>query len=732
MAIEGGLLWLRFRSGTYPHEVPTACDLKLHTPDCEGSSPLREPVATEAYLAPGRYAWLRPDGALTTPQLYLAEHLRFERGSGFRARDAVCAAGGTEGTWSSRMKEVAQNIRAVFEEPSIRIQKSHLHTLPSWGSDAAEWLRSVGTGWHRGAFVALAILAEVLCHELERHGEDGLQPWSARCAQSPPRDTLTCAPLAAAQALAVAAARAGSLGSPAVNLILEIMNGCDVATAHGLLAWRWVWRSFASTALVQPGRRATCGAVDSAPEQALPPVLLCAELCEPHWSQEVDDGRTTAHVLSVTMSLQSGGGKYRHSEADAITANSCVAIEVLLFLSGGDSCFVTQAGTVLRCVPDAYLVDWTCKLYVDDSNVEAHWAPAKATANASVVSHFGAVATIRCAFPSSALSAYGAGIHESTAAGPMRLRLDLASALWEFVGVPICAGRCSGLGDARPTTLAPAPPRLLTACTHVMWNATASLHPHGPTLLSQWLDYHLLVGVDHFFIYDSDSSASPVLAKYIAQGIVSYYPQWPRSLSAKLGHVASDEVGCRSCLDMQAEAHCAWRSRGMSRWIANLHGFDAYMSPHPALVRRGGVRPLLAALEPHRDAVGVVPLCMVDVGGSAPTNSSWLIARFQHRQAQPLFAQADLARGSRRETSWLNHFGTTLANPRNLLDIYDHFARSRPGAIDVEIPWLQLHVKHYVDALSERCSQRSLPCTERDSTMLWALEHMMVAAGARL
>ena len=44
--------------------------------------------------------------------------------------------------------------------------------------------------------------------------------------------------------------------------------------------------------------------------------------------------------------------------------------------------------------------------------------------------------------------------------------------------------------------------------------------------LKEWLDYHLLAGVDHFYLYDNDSSdnQAKVAAPYIEAGLVDYIP----------------------------------------------------------------------------------------------------------------------------------------------------------------------------------------------------------------
>ena len=47
----------------------------------------------------------------------------------------------------------------------------------------------------------------------------------------------------------------------------------------------------------------------------------------------------------------------------------------------------------------------------------------------------------------------------------------------------------------------------------------------GP-YIKEWLDYHLLAGVDHFYIYDNESpdNQAEVVAPYVAAGLVDYIP----------------------------------------------------------------------------------------------------------------------------------------------------------------------------------------------------------------
>lgn len=53
----------------------------------------------------------------------------------------------------------------------------------------------------------------------------------------------------------------------------------------------------------------------------------------------------------------------------------------------------------------------------------------------------------------------------------------------------------------------------------------AILKNEGP-YLKEWLDYHLLAGVDHFYIYDNDSTdnQAEVAKPYVEAGLVDYIP----------------------------------------------------------------------------------------------------------------------------------------------------------------------------------------------------------------
>merc|ERR1712039_648332 len=110
-------------------------------------------------------------------------------------------------------------------------------------------------------------------------------------------------------------------------------------------------------------------------------------------------------------------------------------------------------------------------------------------------------------------------------------------------------------------------------------------------------------------------------------------------------------------------------------------------------------------------------------------NSSWLIYRFQYRVLGPVLVLADIGRGNPRDESWLNHPGVTIRNPDNVIGVYDHYARSRPGSVDIEAPFELLRVNHYVDTFESRCSSRFLHCEVFDDSLLWMLPALCTRLG---
>jgi hypothetical protein len=78
--------------------------------------------------------------------------------------------------------------------------------------------------------------------------------------------------------------------------------------------------------------------------------------------------------------------------------------------------------------------------------------------------------------------------------------------------------------------------------------------------LKEWIDYHRLIGVEHFFMYDnrSDDRSYVILEPYIEEGIVEY-TYWDRTYSTdkEWWHVQKD-----------AYIDAVKRAKGRTKWLA--------------------------------------------------------------------------------------------------------------------------------------------------------------------
>lgn len=94
--------------------------------------------------------------------------------------------------------------------------------------------------------------------------------------------------------------------------------------------------------------------------------------------------------------------------------------------------------------------------------------------------------------------------------------------------------------------------------------------------LREWIEFHRLVGVEHFYLYDNGSTdATPaVLAPYVAAGVATVTP-WPHPFASTV---------------VDAFNHALGAARGRSRWLAMLDS-DEFLMPVvdadlPTLLRR--------------------------------------------------------------------------------------------------------------------------------------------------
>lgn len=104
--------------------------------------------------------------------------------------------------------------------------------------------------------------------------------------------------------------------------------------------------------------------------------------------------------------------------------------------------------------------------------------------------------------------------------------------------------------------------------------------------LKEWIEFHRLVGVEHFYLYDNNSEDSPleVLQPYIDQKVVEYRP-W---------HVHYKNTPEWLTIQCCAFNDCLAKSGWESRWIAFLD-IDEFLFP----VVKNNLVEFLSAYEPY-------------------------------------------------------------------------------------------------------------------------------------
>lgn len=97
--------------------------------------------------------------------------------------------------------------------------------------------------------------------------------------------------------------------------------------------------------------------------------------------------------------------------------------------------------------------------------------------------------------------------------------------------------------------------------------AVCAMAKNEGAYFKEWLDWHIRMGVDHFYIYDNESedNTRQVLQPYIDKGIVTY-KLWP-----------SNNVRARRC-QIAVYDHCINRYRYDAYWIAFID-LDEFIVP---------------------------------------------------------------------------------------------------------------------------------------------------------
>merc|ERR1712086_1011827 len=131
----------------------------------------------------------------------------------------------------------------------------------------------------------------------------------------------------------------------------------------------------------------------------------------------------------------------------------------------------------------------------------------------------------------------------------------------------------------RICTLPRPPRRLISACSTTLHNADY-IHELAPHAIEDWVNYHRLLGIEHFTIFDTDGSFAPYVRDLVDAGLVTYRPRWPSLLAPKFGLLASGVERSQQrplIVEPHALDDCMWGNRHISDWVMLLHSFEEYL-----------------------------------------------------------------------------------------------------------------------------------------------------------
>ncbi|CAJ1355909.1 unnamed protein product [Effrenium voratum] len=470
--------------------------------------------------------------------------------------------------------------------------------------------------------------------------------------------------LAAASA-AEAAEAASALEAACVGQLQELLTDCEA---------------------VQQLPAALCGCLD-----ARPMLRLAAACLAPRPIFLGGTERRLSHTLCDLVSQQlddtvalhvHGASAYLQEDAEG---RPWLRLEVLHFLSTLDGAArLTVYGHLARdrkyyaqalTLPLGLMKKWRCTL-------DGH------TEDARLTSFFGYDAILYCDIP---------------------LGDTLASHLEPAVSTGAWAAR---------VTLCPRPTRRfrLAACTQPL-HSFAKMEQLAPGLLADFLDYHALLGVEHFTIFDADGTLRDPLERYRERSSTEfeYLNHWPQRFGA--AHAPVGAENWRPLLfEVEAENHCLWRYRGVADWAVVLHSPDEFLHV-PSAPGPGSLLQFLEPLEEERARISHVELRQLLFGGAAEPSARTMPGRFRFREEGSDAAES------------VAH--TVIVNVDNVAQAGVHPARPRPGenlrVVRADV-MTDLRVNHYVNALGqERCGRRL--CRVLDEGAAFAMSVLLLLAG---
>lgn len=403
------------------------------------------------------------------------------------------------------------------------------------------------------------------------------------------------------------------------------------------------------------------------------------------------------------------------------------SLELSIFVGSTEGCVFIDGQRLFQTLPQSYLIQWRCRT-----------GKGVLSSSASAISYSGNVALISCNFEDRAEPSHMHAASIFVEAEREGLRNDgwifgpLQLCPWNTIPAaarhPFSPAVTGGASSSSGTSM----PRSLTVCSEVLYKLAG---PYAEALVAQWLEYHRMIGVDHFVLYDRDGSlnAGGLLDAYILSGFVTYFPRFPRVLSRdhQAVHGAAG-LPSHAAPDAQAASHCIFLSRGVSDWVAFLHAPDEYLSSTRGMRH---IREIILPLQRLRD----LGLAVVDVSQiyflrgpheKAHRPSPLLLGRYVHRPRRPI----ELPKwGSLQASTFLNRFASPIVDPLRVSDIVsEHYPRAKVDSLYLDnVPQSFARVNHYGEAFGPR---DVLPEEKEflvDESALWAVEPLLANPAAR-
>jgi len=263
--------------------------------------------------------------------------------------------------------------------------------------------------------------------------------------------------------------------------------------------------------------------------------------------------------------------------------------------------------------------------------------------------------------------------------------------------------------NSQPILVPPLKKSKVAICTKALWAS-----PRHPAIrIKQWIDYHLLLGVGHFHIYDRKGNLEKGLKSYIAKGVLTLHP-WPM-FDTKWDWAYDQQMSHDACMLRHRHAH---------EWLFFIDT-DEFL--HFNLEDRD-INSYLAQVEAVDPGIAQVMFQSVFFGGPSNMDAAYLFEEFTHRSNLTAgWREKPVIHASSVRFMW-THFAsrllcgkTIMANPAaarlNHYMIADSRALREPTGL---FWWNDTKQMTKIEAgLME-----TMEATEKDTSMLWSLKHL--------